>query len=90
MNGLEALDSVRCALSLCPNHNYKEENDLCNIIEKELKAFQIIKEKEVDLGSLLFYIRSFNHPLAFYNKCIVNEKKKLTKDEFDLLEEVLE
>ena len=45
MNGLEALDSVRCALSLCPNHNYKKENNLCNIIEKELKAFEVIKKK---------------------------------------------
>ena len=44
MNGLEALDSVRCALSLCPNHNYKKENDLCNIIEKELKDYYEIKE----------------------------------------------
>lgn len=63
--------------------------DACPEVKKKIKALEIIKEKEADLGSLLFYIRSSNHPLAFYNKGIVNEKKKLTKDEFDLLKEVM-
>lgn len=54
-----------------------------------LKALEIVKNKKVDLGSLLYYVRNSNHALAFYNKGIANEKKKLTQDEFDLLKEVM-
>ena len=106
MNGLEALEEIKCDMEYVTRLDFVEpivrgevrdklkkiywrELDQLDQIEKELKAFEIIKEKEVDLGSLLFYIRSSNHPLAFYNKGIVNEKKKLTKDEFDLLKEEL-
>lgn len=46
-------------------------------------------EKAVDLGSLLYHVRNSNHALAFYNKGVANEKKKLTQDEFDLLKEVM-
>ena len=58
-------------------------------IKKKLKALEIVKEKAVDLGTLLYYVRNLNHALAFYNKGIANEKKKLTQDEFALLKEVM-
>lgn len=94
MNGLEALEKIHKNFGLADNFSgdflRKDiQEEMLEPIEKELKALEIIKEKEVDSGSLLYYIRSSNHPLAFYNKGIVNEKKKLTKDEFDLLKEVL-
>ena len=41
--GLETLDNLRCMTSLSQDCPYKESNDLCNIIEKELKALEIIK-----------------------------------------------
>ena len=96
MNGLEALDSVRCALSLCPNHNYKKENNLCNIIEKELKALEIIKRKStLDFG----YIRNadnYDEYLKHFGKVVQELLKSgesvhfaVTKDEFDLLKEVM-
>jgi hypothetical protein len=40
---LEALDSIRCALSLCPEHDYSKENALCDIIEKALKDLEWLK-----------------------------------------------
>lgn len=84
--GLRALARVKDFMS----QNCKHWKQDIGYIEKELKALEIAKEKAVDLGSLLYYARNSNHALAFYNKGIVNEKKKLTKDEFDLLKEVLE
>ena len=40
---LEALDSIRCALSLCPEHDYAKENGLCDVIEKALKDLEWLK-----------------------------------------------
>lgn len=40
---LEALDSIRCALSLCPEHDYAKENALCDIVEKALKDLEWLK-----------------------------------------------
>ena len=94
MNGLEALEKMynRGRMDL----HYVKCNECFNIVASELregekykKALEILKEKTVDLGSLLYYVRSSNHPLAFYNMGMANENKKLTKDEFDLLKEVL-
>lgn len=53
------------------------------IIEKELKALEIIKEKEPDI-SFLFRVKDLNH----YNSCVWKEQE-LTQEEFDLLKEVL-
>ena len=64
--------------------------DNCPEVKKKLKAFEIIKKKTVDMGSLAYYIKNSNHALAFYNKGVANEKKRLTQDEFDLLKEALE
>lgn len=64
MNGSEALNSVRCALSLCPNHDYKKENDTCDIIEKELKASEVvgkhldIKFERTSAGRPIMLVRS--------------------------------
>lgn len=63
--------------------------DQCPEVKKKLKALEIIKEKTVDLGSLLYYAKNHNHALAFYNMGMANENKKLTKDEFHSLKEAL-
>lgn len=56
--------------------------DLVNI-EKELKALEIIKEKEPDISFLLF-----NLELKHYNSCVW-KNQELTQEEYDLLKEVL-
>ena len=56
-------------------------------IEQELKAFEIIRNKRVDVDLLL---SSFS--LKYYNEQISEEKlgeKQLTREEYDLLKEVM-
>ena len=53
-------------------------------LKKKLKAFEIIKNKMVDVGKLFYCYES----LEEYNKW-VSEKDKLTQEEFDLLKEEL-
>ena len=96
MNGLEALDGIKyCSEMLKDNHRIgnrdsanqeiKEMVDRLNyripIIEKELKALEIIKKKQVNLryfsvGDLVLY-NSLEHTI------------ELTQEEFTLLKEVL-
>ena len=63
---------------------YYECEEELNIIEKSLKALEIIKEKQVEVMGL---INSIN--LNFdYNK-IFNLHPQLTQEEYELLKEVL-
>ena len=55
-----------------------------NIIEKSLKALEIIKEKEVQIGGLYGIIMC--PTLEIYNSKNTN---KLTQEEFELVKEVL-
>ena len=48
---------------------------------KKIKALEIVKNKKVDVGFL-------NRELKDYNEGLLN-KYKLTKEEYDLLQEVL-
>ena len=75
---LEALERIR-------SHNYHElsKRECLNIIEKELKALEIIKEKEVNV-----FIFLHSGDLETYND-MVEDNRKLTQEEFDLLKEVL-
>ena len=60
------------------------------IIEKELKALEIIKEKEVDVWYLMICIEQNIKHLQFYNEYMKELNGiKLTQEEFDLLKEVL-
>lgn len=59
------------------NKNYKA-------IEKELRAFEIIKEKKVDIRILLLV-----DGLYKYNNFDSIKRMELTQEEFDLLKEVL-
>lgn len=59
-----------------------------NKLEKLLKAFEIIKEKKVDVNDLLNFVS-----LKAYNDyvcaCDDNDKRKLTKQQYELLKELL-
>lgn len=61
---------------------YEENFD---IIEKSLKALEIINKKLVNI----YIIKDLKCTLADYNTIIINEKCHLTQEEFDLLKEVL-
>lgn len=93
MNGLEALNNLVTLLSL----NYrkmtvasKECNDMkaeenFNIVVKELRAFEIIKEKRVWVDALIeMSLKEYNT----YCKDVWNTPD-LTKEEYELLNEVL-
>ena len=80
--GLEALKNINLNTILV-NERYGRYifNVDINIIEKELKSLEIIKEKKVEVLWLI------NKSLEDYNK---NHFYELTQEEYDLLKEVLE
>ena len=84
MTGLEALKQVKNFLG----YNYCSV-DLPNeleVIEKSLKALEIIKEKLVDVS----LIKKYDF-VADYNSAVwIAGRPKLVKEEFNLLKEVLE
>lgn len=82
MTGLEALDNL---VQSCFNPCDSDEvlNDKA-IVEKELKALEIIKKKTVDI-----WLIQNKKTLKQYNS-MVDESRQLTEEEFDLLKEVLE
>ena len=62
--------------------------------QKFKKALEIIKEKRVDVNSLIIEIeteeecgKKYYNALKHYNKCVIHEI--LTQEEYDLLKEVL-
>ena len=61
----------------------------CEQVEKSLKALEIIKEKQVDVCELKICIDEYEDSLYQYNKRTI-EKFRLTKEEFNLLKEMLE
>ena len=65
------------------NGNYEED---ANIIEKSLKALEIIKKKRVNV-SWFIHCQMFNSPLMMYNE--LHDKRELTQEEYELLKEVL-
>ena len=81
---LEALERLFCAGRLDLDYvlNGKQNQDY-KIIEKALKALEIIKNKEVNVFVLL---HSGN--LKIYND-IVEDNRKLTQEKYDLLKEAL-
>ena len=82
MAGLEALNKIQ--------HDFGQlkGQELVNcyeVIEKSLKALEIIKEKEVNM-------QVFNQceDVEIYNKVYIKQKdRQLTKEEFNLLKEVI-
>ena len=71
-----------------------EKNDLFKRWTKEQKAFEIIKEKWVNVGKFMFCAIYNGAPLTWekYDSGITWKQysnKKLIKEEFDLLKEIL-
>lgn len=61
------------------------------IIEKELQALEIIKNKRVNVARLL-NVYKYGYTVLIYNELIINKglwEYTLTQAEFDLLKEVL-
>lgn len=98
MNGLEALESVSQMVNTGLDYTYKDKEREVAIIEKELKALEIIKKKEVDINSFGVYLSVGWDYNLFEKYCGDNSpyeehppyQHSMTKDEFDLLKEVLE
>ena len=57
-----------------------------NIVKKELKAFNIVKEKMVDTFMIIFHPE---YDVSTYNELIQPKWRQLTKEEFDDLKETL-
>lgn len=65
-----------------------EIDNFVNAIEKELKALEIIKEKQVNVLILKYSFIS-EEGVEYYNKYFGNEDLHLTQEEYELLKEVL-
>lgn len=83
--GLEALEELR---KQSETHGWLEqqfEKEWLNVIEKELKALKIIKEKNVDIRGIKLGVT-----VGVYNALWAKKDEwHLTQEEFDLLKEVL-
>ena len=84
MNGLEALESVSQMVDTGLDYTQEDKEREVSIIERELKAFEIIKAKKVET-----YHLSRCKTLIEYNSAWDIGGMDLTQDEFDLLKEVL-
>ena len=94
MTGLEALKIVEKDCEDLEQVPYGE----FALIEKSLKALEIIKEKRVNVGTFIHLTKILkkdyeqckaNNDIVFCNICDT-EKEFLTQEEFNLLKEVLE
>ena len=86
--GLEALKDIR-EIFTCHDFDFIEK---CDIIEKELKALEIIKEKKVNV-SLLFNTKNhwdYNDYICRAQIYLQSNSKCITQEEYNLLKEVLE
>lgn len=85
MKSLEALyylDDIAHGRKM--NH---DPHELEQIIEKELKALEIIKNKEINIHALLLHLKRFDSPDGY--NVFVGDKYKLIQEEYNLLKEVL-
>ena len=86
MKGLEAFEEIKAVMSKLFG-DVEKCNKSLDIIEKELKALEIIKEKRVN-AIILFHYSNYKTPFK-YNRCIMDHDRQLTQKEYDLLKEVL-
>ena len=90
--GLEAFERIQCnyvhVFKARENGKTQLVHDL-NTIKKEIKALEIIKEKQVDIVGVLIYAFKEKKGCEFYNSYTSKEEHKLTQEEYDLLKEVL-
>ena len=83
--GLEALERLKNTL-LAEGYWQDILQDVF-IIEKELKALEIIKSKEINIHALLLHLKRFDSPNGY--NALVGAKYQITQEEYDLLKEVL-
>ena len=94
------LGALRMLEQVCLVANIANMEEQINIIEKALKALEIIKEKWVQVGAfiemhndkkIIEIAKKYrgNYFLFLYNCCFANLYGELTQEEFDLLKEVL-
>lgn len=83
--GLEALKEHIIALKSMGYTRCEEWLDLI-VIEKELKALEIIKEKELNIFFVKRFVKRYNRK-DFNYQC--RYEQQLTQEEYDLLKEVL-
>ena len=83
---LEALERIQNEYSICEAVFYKED---FKQVRKELKALEIIKEKECDMRWVKYCIEG-NFEVEIYKNGLPEYYEKLTQEEFNLLKEVLE
>ena len=85
--GLEAWKEL---LKICDDFGcvdiYKQQPNK-SIIEKELKALEIIKNKEINVHALLLHLRRFDDPNGY--NVLVGTNYQITQEEYDLLKEVV-
>ena len=90
MTGLEALEKLRNTL-LAEGYWQDVLQDVA-IIEKHLKALEIIKEKRVNVRAFLKCCHREDGFTIYNNQCDdkqEKESKELTPEEYELLKEVL-
>lgn len=84
LNGLEALKRIKSRYNDRVCIDILEDFDL---VEKELKAFEIIKNKNISMECLKRAIK--REGLEWYNSLCRFPIERLTQEEYDLLKEVL-
>ena len=88
--GLKALKKIEKEMSRLCGYDIAYDGkvfDLFSIVGKELQAFEIIKERQVNVGALL----ELDNLEEYNNYCdVVGGCKKLTIEEYDLVKEVLD
>lgn len=87
--GLQALKKIEKEMSRLCGYDIAYDGkvfDLFSIVGKGLQAFEIIKEKQVNVSALLELdnLEQYNGYCAIVGGC-----KYLTQEEYDLLKEVL-
>lgn len=97
MIGLEALDKLAKQIELDEDVDFWEIRNAHLLIEKSLKALEIIKEKNVNMFGFKRDIKQLGNRFTYkyYQSNLGNyhsgfDIQELTEEEFDLLKEILE
>lgn len=90
LEALDKLDEVLCDIEIKHKENLGYTKPLTKSIEKELKALEIIKKKNVNVGlvKVLGSVEQYNQTYVYDN--MLNVKWCLTEEEFNILKEGLE
>ena len=97
MTGLEALDKLAKQIELDEDVDFWEIRNAHLLVEKSLKALEIIKEKNVNMFGFKRDIKQLGNRFTYkyYQSNLGNyhsgfDIQELTEEEFDLLKEILE